>query len=55
MVPGAALFQVLVELDQPLNQLRETRGHLKIEGERRSVLGELGRWVLGVGLKESGF
>lgn len=55
MVPGAALFQVLVELDQPLRQLRETRGHLKIEGERRSVLGELGRWVLGVGLKESGF
>jgi putative peptide zinc metalloprotease protein len=55
MVPGAALFQVLMELDQPLRQLRETRGHLKIEGERRSVLGELGRWVLGVGLKESGF
>ena len=55
MVPSSALFQVLVGLDAPLAEVRETRGRLKIEGERRSVLGDLGRWVAGVGLRESGF
>ena len=55
LVPGSALFQVLVGLDEPLAEVRETRGRLKIEGERRSVLGDLGRWVAGVGLRESGF
>lgn len=55
MVPSSALFQVLVGLDAPLAEVRETRGRLKIEGERRSVLGDFGRWVVGVGLRESGF
>ena len=55
MVPSSALFQVLVGLDAPLAEVRETRGRLKIEGERRSVLGDFGRWVAGVGLRESGF
>lgn len=55
LVPNNALFQVLVALDEPLASVRETRGRLKIEGEKRSVLGELGKWVVGVGLRESGF
>lgn len=55
MVPSSALFQVLVALDAPLDEVRETRGRLKIEGERRSVLGDFGRWIAGVGLRESGF
>ncbi|MDZ3992155.1 HlyD family efflux transporter periplasmic adaptor subunit [Pseudomonas sp. Teo4] len=55
LVPGNALFQVLVALDEPLASVRETRGRLKIEGQKRSVLGELGKWVVGVGLRESGF
>ncbi len=55
LVPGSALFQVLVGLDAPLSEVRETRGRLKIEGERRSVLGDFGRWIAGVGLRESGF
>lgn len=55
LTPNAALFQMLVALDEPLPSVRETRGKLQIEGERRSVLGELGKWLLGVGLRESGF
>ncbi|MNI66639.1 hypothetical protein D3C73_1222220 [compost metagenome] len=55
LVPNHALFQVLVALDEPLASVRETRGKLKIDGEKRSVLGELGKWLLGVGLRESGF
>ena len=55
LTPNAALFQVLIALDEPLASVRETRGKLQIEGERRSVLGELGKWLLGVGLRESGF
>ena len=45
----------LVGLDAPLSEVRETRGRLKVEGERRSVLGDFGRWIAGVGLRESGF
>ena len=55
LVPSKALFQVLVQLDEPLASVRETRGKLKIDGEKRSVLGELGTWLIGVGLRESGF
>lgn len=55
LVPSNALFQVLVGLDAPLADRREVRGKLKIEGENRSMLGEFGRWVLGIGLRESGF
>ncbi|BBH45645.1 HlyD family efflux transporter periplasmic adaptor subunit [Pseudomonas sp. KU43P] len=55
LTPNVALFQVLIALDDPLASVRETRGKLQIEGERRSVLGELGKWLLGVGLRESGF
>lgn len=55
LVPSAALFQVLIQLDEPLPSLRETRGHLKIEGERRSVLGDMATHFLAVLMRESGF
>lgn len=55
LVPSNALFQVLISLDEPLATARETRGKLKIQGEKRSVLGDMGKWLLGVGLRESGF
>lgn len=55
LVPTHAVFQVLIALDAPLVGLHETRGRLKIDGERRSVLGEMGRWLAGVALRESGF
>lgn len=55
LIPSNALFQVLIQLDEPLSGLRETRGHLKIEGERRSLLGDVATHVLAVLLRESGF
>ncbi|WP_166367310.1 HlyD family efflux transporter periplasmic adaptor subunit [Pseudomonas akapageensis] len=55
LVPTAPVFQVLVQLDAPLPSLRETRGHLKIEGKRRSLLADGATHVLAVLLRESGF
>lgn len=55
LVPGSALFQVLIQLDQPLPSLRETRGHLKIEGERRSLLADGATHLAAVFMRESGF
>lgn len=55
LIPGSALFQVLIQLDEPLPSLRETRGHLKIEGERRSLLGDGATHGLAVLMRESGF
>jgi putative peptide zinc metalloprotease protein len=55
VVPSAALFQVLVQLDTPPASLRETRGHLKIDGERRSLLGDGATQLLAVLMRESGF
>ncbi|MDD0971104.1 MULTISPECIES: HlyD family efflux transporter periplasmic adaptor subunit [Pseudomonas] len=55
LAPAAALFQVLIQLDQATPSLRETRGHLKIEGERRSLLGDGATYVLAVLMRESGF
>jgi putative peptide zinc metalloprotease protein len=55
LIPGAALFQVLIQLDEPLPSLRETRGHLKIQGERRSLLGDGATHLLAVLMRESGF
>ncbi|MGO4004043.1 HlyD family efflux transporter periplasmic adaptor subunit [Pseudomonas fluorescens] len=55
LVPGSALFQVLVQLDEPLPSLRETRGHLKIEGERRSLLADGATHLAAVFMRESGF
>jgi putative peptide zinc metalloprotease protein len=55
LIPSNALFQVLIQLDEPLPSLRETRGHLKIEGERRSWLADGATHVLAVLMRESGF
>ena len=55
LVPNSALFQVLIQLDQPLPTLRETRGHVKIEGERRSLLAGGAIHVMAVLMRESGF
>lgn len=55
LIPSSALFQVLIQLDEPLPTLRETRGHLKIEGERRSLLADGATHVLAVLMRESGF
>lgn len=55
LVPGSALFQVLIQLDEPLPSLRETRGHLKIEGERRSLLADGATHLAAVFMRESGF
>ncbi|MNV22002.1 hypothetical protein D3C71_1129570 [compost metagenome] len=55
LVPSTALFQVLIQLDEPPPSLRETRGHLKIEGERRSLLADGATHLLAVFMRESGF
>ncbi|WP_456021015.1 HlyD family efflux transporter periplasmic adaptor subunit [Pseudomonas protegens] len=55
LIPSSALFQVLIQLDEPLPSLRETRGHLKIDGERRSLLADGATHVLAVLMRESGF
>lgn len=55
LVPNPALFHVLVKLDEAPPSLHETRGHLQIEGARRSWLGEGLTRLLAVALRESGF
>jgi putative peptide zinc metalloprotease protein len=55
LIPSTAVFQVLIQLDAPLPNQRETRGHLKIEGERRSLLADGATHVLAVLMRESGF
>jgi putative peptide zinc metalloprotease protein len=55
LAPTGALFQLLVQLDAPLAEHKETRGHLKISGERRSVISAAASSVFAVFLRESGF
>lgn len=55
LVPTPPLFHVLIQLDQAPPALRETRGRLQIDGERRSLLGEGLTHVAAVLLRESGF
>ena len=55
LVPNPALFHVLVKLDAAPPNLHETRGHLQIDGARRSWLGEGVTRLLAVALRESGF
>ncbi|MDD0976211.1 HlyD family efflux transporter periplasmic adaptor subunit [Pseudomonas fontis] len=55
LTPTASLFHVLVQLEQPLASGRETRGHLKIRGERRSLLADGATHLLAVVMRESGF
>ncbi|MHB9796229.1 HlyD family efflux transporter periplasmic adaptor subunit [Pseudomonas sp. MT3] len=55
LVPNPALFHVLVKLEEAPPNLHETRGHLQIDGARRSWLGEGLTRLLAVALRESGF
>lgn len=55
LVPSPSLFQVLVQLDGPAPELHETRGHVQIEGEQRSLLAEAARHLAAVAMRESGF
>ncbi|MDE3738774.1 HlyD family efflux transporter periplasmic adaptor subunit [Pseudomonas resinovorans] len=55
LVPNPPLFHVLVQLASAPPTLRETRGHLQIEGGRRSLLVEGLTHVAAVALRESGF
>ncbi|WP_218511725.1 HlyD family efflux transporter periplasmic adaptor subunit [Variovorax sp. dw_308] len=55
LVPTPALFHVLVQLDAPPPGMQEVRGHLQIDGARRSLLGEGATQLLAVVRRESGF
>ncbi|MDM0052477.1 HlyD family efflux transporter periplasmic adaptor subunit [Variovorax sp. J22R115] len=55
LVPAPALFHVLVQLDEAVPNLKETRGHLQIEAARRSLLADGLTRVFAVLLRESGF
>ncbi len=55
LVPTPPLFHVLVQLEAAPHTLRETRGHLQIDGNRRSLLAEGLTHVAAVLLRESGF
>lgn len=55
LVPNPPLFRVLVQLGEAPRALRETRGHLQIEGTRRSPLRDAFNRLAAVILRESGF
>ena len=55
LVPTDALFQVVIELNQAPPSLHETRGHVKIAGQRRSLLAEGATHLAAVVMRESGF
>ncbi|KAF0813332.1 hypothetical protein IGB42_02261 [Andreprevotia sp. IGB-42] len=55
LIPNPAVFHVLIQLDTAPPALRETRGQLQIDGDRRSLLGEAGTYLLAALLRESGF
>ncbi|MCO7515155.1 HlyD family efflux transporter periplasmic adaptor subunit [Pseudomonas guariconensis] len=55
LVPAAPLFHLLVQLDAPPPTLHETRGHLQIEGQRRSLLANGLMHLAAVFMRESGF
>lgn len=55
LVPTTPLFHLLIQLDAPPPNLRETRGHLQIEGQRRSLLAEGAKHLAAVVMRESGF
>jgi len=54
-VPGRSLYRIRLSLDQALPDLRQTRGHIVIEGSRTSVLWQSVRTALAVLIRESGF
>ena len=55
LAPTDALFQVVIQLESPPPSLHETRGHVKIEGQRRSLLADGATHVAAVLMRESGF
>jgi putative peptide zinc metalloprotease protein len=55
LVPTPALFHVLVQLEAPPPAMQELRGHLQIDGARRSLLAEGATQLLAVVRRESGF
>ncbi|GLU36402.1 site-2 protease family protein [Pseudomonas sp. NBRC 100443] len=55
LVPSSPLFHVLVQLDEAPPNLHETRGHLQIEGQRRSLLADGLMHLAAVFMRESGF
>jgi len=53
--PATPRFRVRLQLDEAPPDLHETRGRVRIEGERRSLLGAALRDVVAVLVRESGF
>ncbi|WP_397474318.1 HlyD family efflux transporter periplasmic adaptor subunit [Pusillimonas sp.] len=54
-MPVDAVYRVRLRLEEPLPGLRETRGRVAIEGERRSLLWQGAQRVASVLIRESGF
>lgn len=55
LVPAETLYRVRLQLDQPLENLQESRGRIHIQGERKSpLLSGLGN-LLAILIRESGF
>lgn len=55
LVPTPALFHIVVRLDHAPPATRESRGHVQIDGARRSLLGQALTWLASIFLRESGF
>jgi putative peptide zinc metalloprotease protein len=54
-LPVAALYRVRLALAEPLEEHRETRGHVTIEGTRRSPAWQWMQGVASVVIREAGF
>lgn len=53
--PLDAMYRVRLQLAQPMPLSHEVRGTVHIEGERRSLLWDGTRWLIGILIRESGF
>lgn len=53
--PLDAVYRVRLQLAEALPVQHETRGTVQIEGERRSLLWDGTRWLIGILIRESGF
>lgn len=54
-VPVEALYRVRLRLADMPSGAREERGHVRIDGERHSLLWDSVQWLASVMLRESGF
>jgi putative peptide zinc metalloprotease protein len=52
--PRQALYRVRLAVDESNEVTQRWRGHVRVEGERRSWLGQALTWVLGALIRESG-